>query len=330
MDRNTRLISSSARQIRHYLQLCLVFSAFLLWGCGTAPYEVLETDVSIEAIPEGIAVDRATGAIYLSSINEDRIYRLGPNGRGATPIHTRSDNGYSLGLGLEINGKTLYALSALNRSPRSILTRYDLVTGTFTTHTHSDRDTAQFNDLAVTRQGDAFITDSRQHRLYRYNHKTDSIRVFLEGDTFRYPNGICLNEDETVLFVSSLTHGIRLVDPVRGTLLNDSEPQTLGGGIDGMKFHKGSLVFVMNRLVDGALVSGLYRLPYRERSRDFGPLDTLLEDPVAFPVPTTLAIVQDTLYALADSQLDHYDDSVQSIKEPQALVPVRVIKFPLH
>lgn len=324
------MMPGALRDIKYFRQAFLAASILMLWSCGQTPYLDLETDVSITAIPEGIAVDSATGAFYISSIHEDRIYRLRPDGRGATPILARADNGYSLGLGLEIRDGILYALSSLDRSPRSILTRYELATGAFTTHTHEDRDTAQFNDLAVTRAGDAFITDSRMHRLYKYQRGMDSIQVFLEGGAFRYPNGICLNDEEDILFVASISHGIRLVDPANGALLNTSEYQTLGSGIDGMKFHRGSLYFVMNRMADGEITSGLYRLPFSRQTRDFGPLETLLEDPEAFPVPTTLAIVNDTLYALADSQLDHYDDAAQAITEPQALVPVRIIKFPLQ
>ena len=324
------MIPAPLQDIRYYSRALLAASTLIFWACGQTSVLNLETDISTTAIPEGIAADSATGNLYISSIHEDRIYRIGPDGQGATPILTRADNGYSLGLGLEIRDGILYALSSLDRSPRSILTRYDLSTGAFTSHTHADRDTAQFNDLAVTRGGDAFITDSRLHRLYKYQRGMDSIRVFLEGGAFRYPNGICLNKEEDILFVASISHGIRLVDPTNGSLLNTSESQTLGSGIDGMKFHGGYLYFIMNRLVDGGITSGLYRLPFRRQTLDFGPLETLLEDPEAFPVPTTLAIVNDTLYALADSQLDHYDDAAQAISEPEALVPVRIIKFPLQ
>jgi len=304
----------------------ILLSILILSSCSTN-YKIIQIHESNSLIPEGIAVHPDSKEIYLSSINEDKLINANRKGSQQKIVLERSQNGYSFGLGLDFFADELYALSSLNRENKSILSITNILSQSLHTYEIAERDSSQFNDLAIDKIGNAYITDSKNHEIFFFDNDSKNIIPYLKSEQFYYPNGITLNDQGSKLFVSSYSHGLRIIDTDSRKIINDIDEQTKNTGIDGLKFYEGSLYFVMNSRIGEEIVRGLYRIKLDANQTEIGELESLLVNKELLQDPTTFSIVDDWIYIIANTQLGSFDNDTQSIKSDSKLEDVRIVKF---
>jgi len=305
----------------------VIILAILIFCSCSSNYSVIQLADTKTLIPEGIAVHPNSKEIYLSSINEDKLIKTNENGKDLRTVLERKENGYSFGLGLEFHENKLYALSSLNRGSQSILSIKNLLTDKLDTYEFPERDSSQFNDLTIDTNGNAYITDSKNHEIFFFDNSTKAVKPYLKSEQFYYPNGIALNDEETKLFVPSYTHGLRIIDLDAKKILNPIHEKTKDTGIDGLKFHKGSLYFIMNSRGEDEIIRGLYRIKLTDDQTDFKEIETLLIDKELLEDPTTLSITDNSIYVIGNTQLGNFDDDSQTIKEREKLKDINIIKL---
>jgi hypothetical protein len=129
----------------------------------------------------------------------------------------------------------------------------------------------------------------------------DGIEPFLPADSVPQANGIAVSSDDRVLFVAGWL-GVARVDIASRRVKMLSKPRSISdAGLDGMYFYKGSLVGIQNpdlhpgRAMRYYLNSAMDQIERAEVLESYNPL---------FEVPTTGTLVENSLYFMANTQVD--------------------------
>jgi len=287
---------------------------------------IIELQISKSTIPEGIALDPNTKEIYISSVHEDKLTKSSNDGTSFSTVLTKEEHEYTIGVGLDIWRNELYALGKKNRRSQAILIVKDLKSEMVTTFQLKDIESTYFNDLAIDKDGNCYITDTDNHKIYYFDKKTKEISVYLEHEDIKYPNGIAISEDGTRLFIDSYTNGLRILDTNGKAILNDKHDSTSYRGIDGLKYYKQNLYFIING-EENTELHGLYKIELKNNMSELGfPIPVLL-DHDKMNLPTTFSIIKDELYILANSQLANLNQETNQIKEPHNLTNTYILKL---
>jgi hypothetical protein len=273
-----------------------------------------------DLIPEGLAVDPASGDFYLSSIFHRKIVRF----RAGGPPHDFISSGQDgtlgvLGIRIDPRDGTVWANSEaagkawLHHWDRSgkLIARYTLRGGEHL-----------FNDLVVDRKGNVWLTDSADNSLYTLQQGSTTLERIALPHAF-YPNGIALSDDEKHLYVSDAFELFRIDIATRAIDRLRPQDGVSIAGFDGLYFYRNSLIGIQNGVgtprvlqvklsADGARVLGVRVLEYRS---------PLVE------IPTTGAIYKDQFYFIANSQIDQLQG--EKIRYRAKLKPVHIAVVPL-
>lgn len=279
---------------------------------GRVAFRITEKDL----IPEGIAHDPETGAYFVGSIHKRKIVRVDKAGK-ASDFTASGQDGLQEVLGLKVDpaARTLWACSVSGSAPgdqnvTSSLFRYDLKTGKLLGRYDLPGKPRLCNDIALGRDGEVFLTDSNGGTVFRLRRQAgektgeDRLETFVGPGTFIYPNGIAASPDLRKLFVADFKNGLSIVDAATGQVRPLLHPERVQvGGIDGLYFHRGSLLAVQNsagaeRIVRFRLNAALDAIEGEEVLESRNSL---------FAIPTTGVPVGGALFVIANSQLDRLD-----------------------
>src|SRR3712207_4602542 len=211
-----------------------------------------------EFVPEGIAYDAGTKTFYVGSTYLRKIVSVDARGR-VRDFKTSGQDGLRGVLGLRVDSRrrVLWAVSSdiglsmpIKGNPRDCLGcsdvfKYDLRTGRLVKkYSLPNKPAPHFlNDLALTADGDAFITDTLAGAIYHIASSRDELEPFASLGPQSYPNGIDVSPDGRTLYVGtheSITSiGVRDKSVARLKL-----PAGVKPGIDGLYFRRGSLITV--------------------------------------------------------------------------------------
>ncbi len=284
-----------------------------------------------DLIPEGIAVDARSGTLYVGSLHKHKIVAVSDGGVRDLVTDGTQGLGEVLGLKVDPAGRSLWVCSAEgdavggNPKRRSALYRFALPGGAFERSWPAPGAGAHLlNDLALTRSGDAFLTDSEDGSVLRLRAGADALEHFTAEGRFAYPNGIALSRDDRLLYVADLG-GITVFDLPTGVErpLDAPEDVTLAG-IDGLSVANGNLVAVQNgvdppRIVVFWLAADGRRVLGAEVLERGNPL---------FDDPTTGAVAGSWYLYLANTQLSALAPG-NMIRDPEQRRPVRILKIEL-
>lgn len=297
--------------------------------------QVIQTASEKDLIPEGIAVNAATGTIYISSIAKQKIIAVDSNGAVSDFVKT-GDNGYLEGLGMKVEKEKnlLWTLSNKKegRMHSSKLLAFDLQTGKLVKQ-FSSTDTAErlFNDLTIDASGTIYFTDTYYSALLKANRDSDKLEIVAEGKELSYPNGITTGKQGNI-YVATYSKGIVRIDAATKKVhqLQGYTDTVMAHNLDGLMYWKNTLIGVYNvakNNADNAIVQ--YKLNeagdkiIEERIIDKGNLQ--------FKEPTTIDIANGFLYVLANSHLAVYNANKESVKGvEQQLSPVVILKYKLQ
>jgi hypothetical protein len=291
-----------------------------------------------DLIPEGIAHDPRTGSFFLGSLYKRKIVRIDRTGK-ASDFSKDGDGLWDvLGMKVDPARRTLWVCSSAGpaageQDGSSGLFRYDLMTGRLVSrHLLPGKPQPHLlNDVALGRNGEVFVTDSKGGGLYRLRPGQEQLEAFLEPGTLIYPNGIALSPDEKKLFVADFAKGLSIVDVASRQVRPLPPPDRVNvSGIDGLyylpggRLPGGSLVAVQNaagteRIVRFRLRPGLDAIESEEILESRNPL---------FAIPTTGTLAGGSLVYIANSQLESLDGQGR-LKPGATLAEPVILTLPL-
>jgi hypothetical protein len=306
----------------------------LLAACGARPATPQASgprDVWVfperDLLLESVAHDPTSGAFYLSSVHQRKIFRV--DSAGARSDFLTADDGV-FGLKLDPARGVLWATTAAlpqmrDYRPellgRSALLRITLATGAVDRRWELPGEHA-FGDLALDVAGHPWFSDSKGGGIYRVGDRDELEEVVAPG-RFRSPQGIAFTAGGERAYIADYPTGLYLLDPGGEPKLLEHPDEIPVRGIDGLLFHRGALIAVLNgitphRLVRLPLDAGGARIVGAE-SLDVG--EHVVE-------PTTGVVVGERLYYVATSQWTSFDRDGK-LRAAAFLTPAVVRQVPL-
>lgn len=260
---------------------------------------VLELNTEKELYPEGLTIDVSNKNVYLNSTNQNKIILSDFEGKSQKDIRTKYF-GQLRGTGLLFENQILYALgnnnydTTKNAKHTSVLQLIDTKTNKLLrSYEKTSFNRTMFNDITLSHKGIAYITNTSENAVYTINTSKEDTKFdeLLKSTEIESPNGITISPMDDKLFIAT-DNGIRIYDLKNQILLPFKD--TLTSGIDGLKFNKGQLIALQN----GQLVS--FQLD--EKQETIISKQVLIKSHYTFDAPTSLFIMDDTIYVLANSQ----------------------------
>ena len=153
----------------------------------------------------------------------------------------------------------------------------------------------------------------------------DTLERFMTHPLFRSLQGMAIVPDGRTMYVADYSHGILRVDLVTrtATALRPAPGVTLLG-IDGLYLRDGTLIGVQNGVVPARVV----RLCLDDAHALVQHIQVLDRNPDLADEPTLAAIVGDSLYYVATSQWEKFDDAGRRVPAT-VLKPATVIGVPI-
>ncbi|MBK8390028.1 MAG: SMP-30/gluconolactonase/LRE family protein [Saprospiraceae bacterium] len=300
---------------------------FIVGNLQAQKVEEIFMDTDMGSMPEGIAIDQNKGHIYMSSIRLDKVYRCDINGQNCIDVISSGQEGFTFGTGMMIVKNHLFVCGRFERAKKPMVIQIDLATNNIENlFKLPDSTKATFNDLTVDENWNVYMTDSDFSRIYRLDHKTGEISVFLEDVQIKGPNGICISDDQSKLYLSSTTFGIRIVDIATKKILNPIHDATIGKGIDGLKYYKNKLLVVYNYGGKEKEKQGLVEFALSENGAEILHGKDLTIGHARNNIPTTVGMYKGHAYYLANSQFDNYNWGENTVRRPGDLVKTALLK----
>jgi len=296
-------------------------------------FELPERDLTAE----GTAWDSKKRTLFLSSLYKRKIVAIDPDGRTREFIGSGQDGiGPVVGIEVDPARRGLWAasmvlpeagipLSDTTWLAHGLLFHYDVDTGRLRRRyvlRPAEGRRHGFNDVTVLPDGDVYITDSQAGGVYRVAAGGDEVVEVLPPGTYTFPNGITRSQNGRRLFVAHGA-GVDRIEIATGRRVRLASPDTLNlGGIDGLAFHRNSLIAHQpgwfNRLV---------RLRLDPTQQRIASWEVLERHHPRFEQPTTGEVAGDMYYYIANAQLRRFRDG--TILPWDSLAPVLVLKTEL-
>jgi len=261
-------------------------------------------------IPEGITYDSVTRAFFVSSQYKRKIVRIDPSGAIQDFVTSGRDGlGMVFGMGIDPTRRLLWAVSAAEPVMERFTKADENATGVFAfelptgklarRYELSERTAAhRFDDLTVAANGRVFASDAGAGAVYTIAPGGTTLGMFVPPGTIQGPNGLSTTPDGRSLYVSDYAGFIFRVDTVtKGVTRLPAPPDAALYGIDGLAWHKGSLIGVQNG-VEPSRVVQLVLSPDGSRISAARILD--MNHP-RVAEPTIGVVVGDTYYYVANS-----------------------------
>lgn len=271
-------------------------------GNATVAFTIPEKDL----LPEGIAYDPVDHAFYLGSCHKCKIIKVAADGTFSDFTGER-EHGLLRVLGLRVDAgrRQLWAAASYGQQvahlPAELLGMtgvycFDLTTGALVQKAMLPQVEGHYlNDLTIAPDGTIYVTDWQVFGVYTLAPGARALELLLELP--RRPNGIDITADGRELFVAGNGIGVLDLETMQFRELQHEPRVTVGG--DGCYLYQGSLIAIQN-----VKVSRLYLDEQHEAIVRAEPLEAY--HPL-MNVPTTGAIVGDSFYFIANSQLISYD-----------------------
>lgn len=287
-------------------------------------------------ITEGLAYDPAEDSFFVSSVHKRKILAVGKSGDVKT-FASEQDGLFSV-LGMVVDAKRRHLWVTSTAFPQMInfkkeedgtsaVFKFDLRTKKLLKKyvlSNSGKKHA-LGDLTIQSNGDVFTTDSLSPAVYVIHPEKDEIELFLEDPGFGSPQGLAFSSDEQHLFMADYSTGLFDID-VKTRKIGHLAP--LSGatllGIDGLYYHKGSLIGVQN----GVSPQRIVRVSLSKDLKRVEQLEVIEANNPVFLEPTLGVLVKDVFYFIANSQWPLIDENGNLAAEDKLQDPV-VLKIKL-
>lgn len=272
-----------------------------------------------DLIPEGLAADPTTRALYMGSLNRRKIVKITKSGAVSDFVKAGQYNlGSICGLKVDASDKSLWANTCPDNGVGAELLHFDSAGKLAERFPAPTSGPHLFNDLVLRKKQQIYLTDSLANRIYRFDRNS---HTFAEVPLYRavyYPNGIALSGDGNLLYIAD-AFGIVQFD-LRSTSSHElvPGPRNTVSGADGLYWYQDSLIAIQNSL-------GSSRVAQFRLSPDGLTVTatTILEYGSSLvTLPTTGAIVDSKFYFMSNTQVDNF--KTEKILDPAKLEPVQI------
>jgi len=278
-----------------------------------------------DLVPEGLAYDTRQNVFYLSSLNRRKIVKITAEGRVSDFVPAGRDQLLPvLGIRPDPADGTVWANSWSEDAARSELLHFDASGKLLGRYAPQGAAKHGFNDLVVRKNGEVILTDSVSNQVFQFDAAAHTFTPLSIHRVLSAPNGVALADDDRQLFVADDLGVVRVdLDNGNTTDVNPGPRSTLAG-IDGLYWHKGSLVAVQNGI-------GSPRIAAFRLSKDSSRVTqtAVLENRTSFTTtPTTGAIHGNDFYFITNSQIDSLNgDKVMDVTR-LGVVRIAVVRLP--
>lgn len=202
---------------------------------------------------EGVAWSETSRSFLMGSTGS--IYAYQADGGGAAKPVAKAGGSQILGIRPEPASRSYLVCVNEPGGSDSGVVRHDESGGAIKARYKLPLPNALSNDLALLSNGSFAVTDSNNGVFQLVNGKLEPLRL---TTPVYQPNGIASDLDKNRLYVAH-AGGVVVHDLTTGKSWELGVAGTLIGGIDGMVWHKGSLIGVQN-LANARLASRLLRI----------------------------------------------------------------------
>lgn len=285
-----------------------------------------------DLLAENVAYNPGDGSFYVGSTRYGKIVRRTRNGRISDFIPTGRD-GLWMVVGMKVDparnalwvntsAQDNYIRLAAQDRGRAGLFRYDLNGRLVKRYFPRERGAHFFNDLVVAPNGIVYVTDMLANAIYRVTTR-DSLELWLKPRPLTDPNGITVSGDGRFLFVAA-EEGITAINIGTQAATVLERPSSVDvGGIDGLYWHRGSLIGVQ-----GWRRNMIQRFQLNIPSRRITSAEVLEANHPMFMNPSTGVVVGDDLYVIANSQFGSFTRDGK-LFPPTRLFETVVLRVPL-
>ncbi len=294
-------------------------------------------------IPEGVAYDPLAGNYYLGSIYKRAIIEVRPEEARAFGAWERGDGLWSVfALRVDPARRVLWACSSAIVQTRWVneneigyagVFKYDLTSRLPVKRfvLSNAKSKHLFGDMALTRSGDVYVTDSIERSIYRIGGATGVFERWFESDRFASPQGIAFSDDERYLFVADYSYGVFRIDAETRAIRPLPVPDDLTIlGIDGLAYYDNKLIVIQN----GVRPHRVLRLGLNEQLDRIVDWEVLEANHPDFDEPTLGVVVPGpgretaAFYYVANSHWGAFDRNGK-LRENADLSPPVVLKLDL-
>ena len=269
--------------------------------------------------PEGTAFDAKTGRWFIGSVRERRIIVADRAGKTRDFVSPAADGiGGVFGMVVDAERRTLWvATTSLPRmegfsasdSGRVGVYGYNLDSGKLKVRAWAPRDSSvdhTFGDVSVAPNGDVYASDSQSPWIHVLRAGTDSLVRFATHPLFRSLQGMAITSDGRTMFVADYSHGLLRIDlPSRSVTPLRIARGVTALGVDGLYLNGRALIGIQNGIAPMRVV----RFCLDDDAREVRRVEVLDRNPALADEPTLGAVVGDSLFYVATSQWEKFDDS---------------------
>ena len=269
-----------------------------------------------DLFPEGLAYDAGTDSLYLSSMYHRKIVKISRDGKVEDFVAADRYNLLPVqGIRIDPSDQTIWGASSRDELGKSELLHFDRAGVLLGRYPATDEGKHDFNDLVVLHGGSVLLTDTLANRVYRFDAKSGAFTAVRLTRQVLFPNGIAVTDDEKFVYVADQLGVIRIDLQSGESAEVDPGPRNTLAGIDGLYWHKGSLVAVQNGI-------GTPRIATFRLSPDGLRVGKAVVLENGLTTPTTGALRGDDFYFIVNSEIDNLNG--EHILDMTRLKPVRI------
>jgi len=288
-------------------------------------------------LPEDIAYDAASNTFLITSVLEDKILRVTPQGQATNFAQSPSHwpvFAIKIDPARNLVWATESAIDGFVSAPksdwgRSAILCFNLKTGALLQRIEGPPHTA-LGDMTLSSEGDPIVSDGDGGSVYRV--VADRLELINSKD-FLSPQTPAMHPDGLHIFIPDYLRGIGILNLKTGAVVwldrgsGQHEPETKAAlsGIDGLYFDHGALIATQN----GASPERVIRFQLDKSLTHVIAEETIERATLTLGDPTHGVIVGDSFYYIANSGWDALDD--HGVEKPGSkLTPARIMRFRLR
>ena len=280
-------------------------------------FTVSENDL----FPEGLSADANQRVFYMGSVKQ-KIIKIGEDGK-VSDFVTPGDYRFPDLNGIKVDPKDhgLWVASADDHN--SELLHFNSQGKLLEHFPPPGGGRHALNDLVLHGSNEVYVTDTSAHEVYRFDLAKHTFTPLSFHRRVLYPNGIALSDNGRWLYVADILGVIQVDLTNNQTREVDPGKHSTLAGIDGLYWHKDSLVGVQYG-------NGPYRVARWRLSPDglkVASTDVFEYRTPLISFPTTGAILGGKFYFIANTGIANYKDG--KIADPSKLEPINIAAIQL-
>ncbi len=308
----------------------LFLIGLLIAGCATKyPNEYILEEKDL--VPEGIAYSKTKDRFYLTSVAKSKIIAVDRASGKQTDFIKERGFGYSPGAGIYVDDQRnqLHAIGGyyMIKDSLSSLFTFDINTGRLIKR--YDLSGEHFlNDMVMNKNGDIYLTDSKDSSVYLLRQDSDSLELFHKSPEIEFPNGIAISEDNSKLYVASIPNGIRIFDIATKAILNNRDTLGVSQGIDGLEFYNNHLYGIQNNKAGNPF--NFRKLILNKTQDEIIDVNIIDSDTPDLDVPLTFCFAEKTAVVIGNSNLQHLNQETFLFKESETITPTKLLVYSME